>query len=258
MITAGVDCGAKNTKTVILKDGAIAGKWLVPTGFDPVRAVENSFNKAMQQAGVTRTDIRRIGGTGSGKFVVQIADESVNEIRAMARGGFYFFPSARTVADVGAEEGRAVKLDDRGNPVDFAVNEKCAAGAGAFLEAMARALEVSVEELGGLCLQSDREIPMNAQCVIFAESEVVGLIHSNTAKADISRAIHDCIAGRIASIIRRVGLQDDVVLIGGVARGTGFLSAMRRQLKVSRMSVPDHPEFGAAVGAAVLAAETAG
>jgi benzoyl-CoA reductase subunit D len=117
---------------------------------------------------------------------------------------------------------------------------------------------VSVEELGGLCLQSDREIPMNAQCVIFAESEVVGLIHSNTAKADISRAIHDCIAGRIASIIRRVGLQDDVVLIGGVARGAGFLSAMRRQLKVSRMGVPDHPEFGAAVGAAVLAAETAG
>jgi benzoyl-CoA reductase subunit D len=117
---------------------------------------------------------------------------------------------------------------------------------------------VGVEELGALCLQSGREIPMNAQCVIFAESEVVGLIHSNTAKADISKAVHDCIAGRIASIIRRAGLHEDVVLIGGLARGPGFLSAMRRQLNVSRICVPADPEFGAAAGAAVLAAEGAG
>jgi benzoyl-CoA reductase subunit D len=257
MITAGIDGGAKNTKAVVMKDGMIVGKGLAPTGFEPVRAVEDSLNKAMQQAGIPRADIRRICGTGSGKNAVQIADEFVNEIRAMAKGGFHFFPGARTVADVGAEEGRAVKLDAHGNPVDFAVNEKCAAGAGAFIEAMARALEVSVEELGALCLQSDREIPLNAQCVIFAESEVVGLIHSNTAKADISRAIHDCIAGRIVSIIRRIGLQEDVVLIGGLARGPGFLSALRRQLNVSRICVPDDPEFGAAVGAAVLAAEEA-
>jgi benzoyl-CoA reductase subunit D len=258
MIVAGIDCGAKNTKTVIMKDGAIVGKGLAPTGFDLTRAVEGSFNRAMQQAGITRADIRRICGTGSGKNAVKIADECVNEIKAMARGAFYFFPGARTVADVGAEEGRAAKLDHQGNPVDFAINEKCAAGAGAFIEAMARALEVSVEEMGVLCLQSDREIPLNAQCVIFAESEVVGLIHSNTAKADISKAIHDCIAGRIVSIIRRVGLHEDVVLIGGLARGPGFVSAMRRQLKLGRIYTPDDPEFGAAVGAAVLAAAGSG
>lgn len=258
MITAGIDCGAKNTRTVIMKDGTILGKGEASTGFDPARAVDHSLNRAMQQAGVTRADIRWICGTGSGKNAVRIADESVNEIKAMARGAFYFFPGARTVADVGVEEGRAVKLDDQGNPVDFAVNEKCAAGAGAFIEAMARALEVSVEELGALCLQSDREIPLNAQCVIFAESEVVGLIHSNTAKADISRAIHDCIAGRIVSIIRRIGLHEDVVLIGGLARSPGFLCSMRRHLNVSRIYVPVDPEFGAAVGAAVLAAEGAG
>ncbi len=255
MITAGIDCGAKNTKTVIMKDGRVIGKGLAPTGFDPAKAVADSLNKAMQQAGINRAEIQRVCGTGSGKNGVKIADASVNEIKAMAKGAFYFFPGARTVADVGAEEGRAVKLDDQGNPVDFAINEKCAAGAGAFVEAMARALEVSVEELGSLCLQSDREIPMNAQCVIFAESEVVGLIHSNTAKPDISRAIHDCIAGRIVSIIRRVGLHEDVVLIGGLARSPGFLSAMHRQLKVNRICAPDDPEFGAAVGAAVLAAE---
>ena len=255
MITAGVDCGAKNTKAVILNDGTVVGTGRVPTGFDPARAADTALNRAMQQAGITRADIRRVCGTGSGRTAVKAADESVSDVKAMAKGAFHFFPCARTVADVGAEEGRAVKLDGHGNPVDFAVNEKCAAGAGAFIDAMARALEVSVEDLGALCLQSDREIPMNAQCVIFAESEVVGLIHSNTARADISKAIHDCIAGRIVSIIRRVGLQEDVVLLGGLARSPGFLASMSRQLNVERICVPDDPEFGAAVGAAVVAAE---
>ena len=255
MITAGVDCGAKNTKAVILKDGTVVGTGRVPTGFDPARAADVALNRAMQQAGITRADIRRVCGTGSGRTAVKAADESVSDVKAIAKGAFHFFPRARTVADIGAEEGRAVKLDDHGHLLDFAVNEKCAAGAGAFIDAMARALEVSVEELGALCLQSDREIPMNAQCVIFAESEVVGLIHSNTAKADISKAIHDCIAGRIVSIIRRVGLQEDVVLLGGLARSPGFLASMSRQLNVKRICVPDDPEFGAAVGAAVVAAE---
>ena len=258
MITAGIDCGAKNTKAVILQDRNIIGKGMVPTGFDQGRAVEDCLAMAVQRADITRRDVQRIFATGSGRAAVQIAAASVSEIKAMAKGAFYFFPGARTVADVGAEEGRAVKLDDTGSPVDFALNEKCAAGAGAFIEAMARALEVSIEEMGSLCLQSDREIPMNAQCVIFAETEVVGLIHSNTAKPDISKAIHDCIASRIVSIIRRIGVQEDVVLMGGLARSPGFLRAISRQLKVSRIFSPDDPEFGAAVGAAVSAAEESG
>jgi benzoyl-CoA reductase subunit D len=228
---------------------------MVPTGFDPGRAVSDALMTSMQQVGITRQEIQRIGATASGKNAVRIADVSVNEIQAMAKGAFYFFPAARTVADVGAEEGRAVKLDDKGNPMDFAINEKCAAGAGVFIEAMARALEVTIEEMGLLGMQSDREIPLNAQCVIFAESEVVGLIHSNTAKPDISKAVHDCIASRVVSIIRRIGLQEDVALIGGLARSPGFLSSMSQQLKVSRIYTPDDPEFGAAVGAAVVAAE---
>jgi len=169
MIAAGIDCGAKTTKAVILKDGTIIGKGMVPTGFDQVDAVENSLDRAVKQAGIARKDIQRVGGTGSGKNAVKIANASVSEIKAMARGAFYFFPKTRTVADVGAEEGRAARLDVNGNPVDFATNEKCAAGAGTFIETMARALEVSIEEMGLLCLQSDRQIPLNAQCAIFAQ-----------------------------------------------------------------------------------------
>jgi benzoyl-CoA reductase subunit D len=255
MITAGIDCGSKNTKTVILQNGRIVAKAKVLTGFDQKKAVEQSLEKAVQAAGIAKEDIVGIGGTGSGKNSVMMADKKVNDIKATAKGANYFFPPGRTVADVGAEEGRAVKIDGDGNVVDFAINEKCAAGAGAFIEAMSRALEVSLEEMGPLCLQSDREIPMNAQCAIFAESEVVGLIHAKTAKPDISKAIHDAMAGRIVSMIRRVGINEDVVMLGGVGYNPGFVEAMQKELKLEKIFVPDAPEYGAAVGAAVVAAE---
>lgn len=255
MITAGIDCGAKNTKTVIMKDGQIIGKASVLTGFDQAKAVNESLENAIQAAGISRDDIQKIGGTGSGKESIEMADNTVNDIKAMARAANYFFSKSRTVADVGAEEGRAVKIDENGNVVDFAINEKCAAGAGAFIEAMARALEVTLEEMGPLCLESDKEIPMNAQCAIFAESEVVGLIHTKTEKPDISKAIHDAMASRIVSMIRRVGVNEDVSMIGGVGRNPGFLEAMKRELKVDKIYVPDEPEYGAAVGAGIVAGE---
>jgi len=254
MITAGVDCGARNTKTVIMDDGKIIGKAKVPTGFDQKKAVNESLQKAIEAARINREDIERIGGTGSGRNSVEMADTKVNDIKAMARAANYFFPNCRTVSDVGAEEGRAVKIDERGNVVDFAVNEKCAAGAGAFIEAMARALQVTMDEMGPLCLQSEKEIPINAHCVIFAESEVVGLIHAQTAKPDICKAIHDAMASRIASLIRRVGVSEDVALIGGAGRNSGFVDAMKRELKLEKIFIPDEPEYGAAVGAALVAA----
>jgi benzoyl-CoA reductase subunit D len=122
---------------------------------------------------------------------------------------------------------------------------------------MGRALETPLEQMGPLALDSDREIPMNAQCAIFAESEVVGLIHSKTEKKDISKAIHDAMATRIVSMIRRIGVNEDVVMLGGVAYNPGFVEAMKRQLAVPKLFIPGEPEFGMAVGAAVVAAEEA-
>lgn len=257
MISAGIDCGAKNTKTVIIKDGQIIGKGMVLTGFDQMKAVEESLGMAIQAAGISRDDIEKIGGTGSGKNAIDIGDISVNDIKAIAKAANYLFPNARTVTDLGAEEGRAAKMDENGNAVDFAINDKCAAGSGAFIEAMGRALETPLEEMGTLALKSDKEIPMNAQCAIFAESEVVGLIHAKTSKQDISKAIHDAMASRIVSMIRRIGVNEDVVMLGGVGRNPGFVEAMRRELKLDNIYIPDDPEYGQAVGAAVVAAEEA-
>jgi len=257
MITAGIDCGAKNTKAILMKDGEIVGKGMLLTGFDQEKAVEESLGQALKDAGIYKDDVQKIYGTGSGQKAAKIADDSVNEIKAMSKGANFFFPNARTVIDVGAEEGRAAKIDEKGNPIDFAINEKCAAGAGAFIEAMARALEVTIEEMGPLCLESDKKIPMNAQCVVFAESEVVGLIHAKTDKPDISKAIHDSMASRIVSIIRRIDVNEDIVMIGGVGYNPGFMTALQQELKVEKVYIPDEPEYGVAVGAAVVAAEEA-
>jgi benzoyl-CoA reductase subunit D len=257
MITAGIDCGAKNTQAIILQESQIIGKAMLATGFEQEKAAEESLTQAAQDAGIAKDDVQKIFTTGSGRNAFEAADGEVSDIKAMAKGAHFFFPNARTVIDIGAEEGRAAKIDEQGNVVDFAINEKCAAGAGAFIEGMARALEVSVKEMGSLCLRSDKHIPMNAQCVIFAESDVVNLIHANTEKPEISKAIHDAIASRIASVIRRIGVNEDIVMIGGVGYNPGFISALKRELKVDTIYIPDEPEYGAAVGAAVLAAEAA-
>jgi benzoyl-CoA reductase subunit D len=255
MITAGIDCGAKNTKTVILKNGEIIGKASVLTGFDLEKAAEDSLNQAVDDAGILREDLEKIGGTESGSHSIKLADVLIKDIRAIGKGAHYFFSNARTVVDVGAEEARAAKLDGNGNPVDFEINERCAAGAGGFIEVMGRALETPLEEMGSLALKSNKKIPMNAQCVIFAESEVVGLIHANTEKRDISKAIHDAMASRIVSVIRRIGVNEDVVMLGGVGYNPGFVEAMRRELNLEKIYIPENPEYGQAVGAAVVAGE---
>ncbi len=257
MISVGIDCGAKNTKTVILKDNKIIGKGLSLTGFDQEAAVKASFEAALKNAGIQESDVNKIGGTGAGMDDIEQADIKVNEVKAMAKAANYYFPSARTVTDVGAEMGRAVKINENGQVEDFAINEKCAAGAGAFIEAMARALEVKLEEMGPMAMQSDKEIPMNAQCAIFAESEVVGLIHAKTTKQDISKAIHDAMASRIVSMIRRIGVNKDIVMIGGVGLNLGFVSSLKKQLEVDTILIPEDPAYSAAVGAALVAAEEA-
>jgi benzoyl-CoA reductase subunit D len=255
MITAGIDCGAKNTKTVILKGDEIIGRGMVLTGFEQSQAVKDSLELALNDAGISQGDLDRVGGTGSGSKAISEADIRVNDIKAMSLAAVYFFPNAGTVVDVGAEEGRAAKCDEKGNVVDFVVNDKCAAGAGAFLEAMGRALETPLEELGPLALSTDNAIVMNAQCTIFAESEVVGLIHAKTEKKDISKAIHDAMASRIVSMIRRIGVNPDIVMIGGVAYNPGFVVALKRELGVDDILIPEMPEFGAALGAARASAE---
>jgi benzoyl-CoA reductase subunit D len=254
MITAGVDCGSKNVRVLILKDGEVLAKSLVPAGMDTSAAAEEAYQKVLAEAGITGNDLEKVVATGAGRNEPGFKDDVVTEVGADARGAVHLFPEARTVIDIGAEEGRAIKVDAKGKVVDFAINEKCAAGAGAFTEAMARALEVELEELGKLSLESTQAIPMNAQCTVFAESEVVTLVHRKTSKADMARAIHDAIADRITSMVRRVGIEEKIALIGGVAYNVGFVKSLEEDLE-TKVLIPERPEFVGALGAALVAAE---
>jgi benzoyl-CoA reductase subunit D len=257
MITAGVDVGAKNVKVVLLRDGEVKARALKTIGLDTEEAIRDAFDRALKTDGIKREDIERIVATGAGKKEVKFAHDELTEVGASAKGAHHLFPSARTVIDVGAEEGRAIRVNQEGRVQDFAINEKCAAGSGAFTEAMARALEMDLQMFGELSLESHKAVPMNAQCAVFAESEVVSLIHAKTPKEDIARAVHDAIADRIISMARRVGLENDVIVVGGLARNVGFIDALKRTLEMD-VKVPEYPESAAALGAALSAAESGG
>jgi len=250
MLTAGIDVGAKTVKIVVAADGRIVDYAIVPAGQDAQAAIEQAWGKLKTKA----EDIEVIVATGSGRKSTQRAQGFVTEVAAAARGAIALFPEARTVIDVGAEEGRAIKIDETGKVLDFAINEKCAAGAGAFCEAMARALEVSLEEMGAMSLNSTGKVAMNAQCAVFAESELVTLVHNQTPKPDMARAIHDAISDRIVSMVRRVGMAEKVALIGGVAKNVGFVHSLNGDLG-AQVLIPEEPEIVAALGAALLGAQ---
>jgi len=256
MNVVGIDCGAKYVKALVMEDDKIKAKSSVLSGFDQKAAAQEALDKALNEAGLKKEEVVHITATGTGKEEVTFAKSTITEVGADAKAVNFLYPSVRTVIDVGAEEGRAIKVNKAGKVIDFAINDKCAAGAGTFTETMARALEVKLEEMGALSLKSLKSVPMNAQCVVFAESEVVSLIHAKHAKEDIIRAVHDAIADRIASMTRRIGIEKDVALVGGLARNIGFVDSLKRDLK-QELLIPEDPEYSCALGAAFAAAEKA-
>jgi len=253
VITAGIDLGTQSVKVVILKEGAIVSRGQAFSGFDPEKASEQAIGEALKKAKLTLTDVNHFTATGSGMDMAPHANSTISMMGADAKAGVYFFPRARTIIDVGAEEARAVKCDEKGTMIDFVVNERCAAGAGTFIEAMARALEVKLEEMGPLSLKAERASPINATCVIFGESDVVSLIHRQESKPEIARAIFDAMADRVSSMVHRLGVNPDIVLVGGVAKDVGFVASLKRKLGIDVL-IPENPEFAGALGAALNAA----
>jgi benzoyl-CoA reductase subunit D len=237
---------------VIQEDSQVLGKGVAPAGIKKAEAVEALYDRVLIQSGFSRKDVKRVVATGSAAKRVVFVNQTISDITADTRGVVTRFPDARIIIDVGAEEGRAIRINPEGRVLDFAINDKCAAGTGTFVEAMARALEVSIEEFSRIALQSTRSIPMNAQCVVFGESEVISLIHQNVPKPDISRAVLDAIAARVGSLARVVGLEREVVLIGGMAKNEGFVDSLKKNLQMP-LIVPDDSDYIGALGAAETA-----
>ncbi|MEN6437120.1 MAG: acyl-CoA dehydratase activase [Syntrophobacter sp.] len=252
MLTAGVDIGAKTIKIVIVDDGEIKAKNITMSGYNLMESNAQAWADLETHYGYNTGDMDKILVTGAGRKAIKAADE-VTEAVAAARGSFALCESVRTVIEVGSEEGRAIKIDEGGKVIDFAINEKCASGTGAFIEAMASVLGVPLEELGPMSLKSTSCVAIKAQCAVFAESELVTMIHSKIPKPDMARAIHDALAGRVVSMVRWVGIEQSVMLIGGVSRNIGFVKSLGQKLECE-VIVPQDPEYVSAYGTALIAA----
>jgi benzoyl-CoA reductase subunit D len=248
-----MDLGTQRAKAVVLKDGQVAGRGQAFSGFDPTKAAEEAVNSALKEANLKLLDVNHFAATGSAVDMAPYEHSTVSMMGADAKAGVFLVPNARTIVDVGAEEARAVKTDERGLMMNFVVNERCAAGAGAFIEAMARALEVKLEEMGPLSLKAERASPINASCVIFGESDVVSLIHRQESKPEIARAVFDAMADRVSSMIHRLGINPEVVLVGGVAKDPGFVASLNRKLGLN-VVIPEKADYAGALGAALIAA----
>ena len=257
MITAGIDVGSLATKAVLLDQDRIMSYDVLGTGVNAKEATEKAMDSVLKKAGIAFEDIASIVCTGAGKKKVPYESRQATEVVCDASGARHLFPDANGVIDIGAESCRAIKFDSQGNIIDFALNDKCASGTGIFLDAMAKALRVKPEEMGDLSLQSTQDIEVTSMCSVFAESEVVSMIHRKVPKNDILKGIHKSIASRIYGLTNRILLEGNLIIMGGIAGNTGLITILR-ELMNSQLIVPEEPEIIGALGAALLAREKEG
>jgi predicted CoA-substrate-specific enzyme activase len=255
MITAGIDIGSTTSKAVILKDNEIIGQLVIPNGSLPAETAREVFQKCCEDSDIDEKSIDAIAATGYGRRLAKFGDMIITEIKSCALGvNFKPCPEGKigTIIDVGGQDTKVIALNDKGGIEDFAMNDKCAAGTGRFLEMLANKLGLSYEEFIEEALKSENMVHMNSTCAVFAESEVVSLLARNVHKADIAAAAHDAIAGRIGSMIRRVGQKEVLCFTGGGARNRALALAVEESLN-KKVFIPDHPQTIVALGAAVAA-----
>lgn len=256
MIVAGVDIGSLTAKAVILQDTNILGYSIIPAGPDVVKVAEHTLTMALDKAGLGRDHLAAIVSTGYGRAKVPLASKAVTEITCDAKGAHYLFPETRMVIDIGGQDSKVISLDREGRVIDFIMNDKCAAGTGRFLEVMAQALEIDLNQLGPVSLKHKKSVVISSMCTVFAESEVISLIAEGYLKEDILNGLHQAIASRVSAMAQSLRVENMVTLSGGVAKNTGVVKALEQNLKV-KVKVPPEPQIIAALGAAICAREMA-
>jgi predicted CoA-substrate-specific enzyme activase len=252
MRTAGIDIGSITAKAAIVEDGGILGTKIIFTGYNSEAAGVKVYEDLLSESGLNTSSIAKIVSTGYGRNSVKFADKTFTEIMAHAAGAYLLNPKIRTIIDIGGQDSKAIALDEKGKVRNFVMNDKCAAGTGRFLEVMARALEVNLDEFGAMSLQSKLPSKISSLCTVFAESEVISLIARGEKRQDIIAGIHESIAARVSSMIARVGVAEPVMITGGVARNAGVVDALERKLGV-KIAVSSYAQVNGAIGAAVLA-----
>ena len=255
MYVLGIDSGSTSTNAVIMdQDRKIVAFSVVRTGAKSGESADRILKEVLDKASLKREDISWIVSTGYGRVSIDFADENVTEISCHGKGAHYFNPKIRTILDIGGQDSKAIKLSETGDVSDFVMNDKCAAGTERFLEMIARSLEVSLDELGAIALESKEKIEITSMCSVFAESEVISLIAQNKEKADIANGVCGAIANKAFGLLRRVGLEPDFMMTGGVAKNPGVVRAVEEKIG-SKLYICEEPEIVGATGAALYALE---
>jgi predicted CoA-substrate-specific enzyme activase len=253
-LTAGIDIGSTYTKAVILdSDARIVARALRPTGFRLAVVGQETLAAALAEAHLGEGDVSYVVTTGFGRHQASLGDVQVTDLTAAARGAALLFPRTRTILDVGGQTMKATRLSDGGKVKSFRLNDKCAAGTGAFLEKTARYMGYTTADIGALVATSKEPVTISGVCAVFAESEVINQLSQGAAPADIMHGAIVSLVGRSVQLMKRVGMEPEFTLVGGILRFERMVEVVRKQLN-AEVNVPqgDLVQFTAALGAALL------
>jgi predicted CoA-substrate-specific enzyme activase len=261
MYYVGIDSGSAYTKSVCVKKGDmkridIIAYDVIPTTADMKKCVVEVFKSVLKKANVSRGEVKAIVATGYGGKMAksEIGGEVVTQITCHARGAKYLFPNCRSVIDIGGQDTKVIRLNKEGKVIAFEMNDKCAAGTGRFLEVMSRVLNVNIDEFGEISLKSKNKADITSTCTVFAETEVISLISQGTSKEEIILGLTESLASRVAALAKMVGIEEDIVMTGGVAKNSGLVKALERNFK-HKIYVPEEPIIVGALGAALISSE---
>jgi predicted CoA-substrate-specific enzyme activase len=256
MLVAGIDIGSITTEALLFdKDKGVLGYTILQTGADSRKSAELALEKVLALPARQASDITYTIATGCGRKRASFAQQAVTEITCIAKGVNYLFPEARTIIDIGGQDTKVIRIDEKGRVVEFEMNDKCAAGTGRFIEVMAKALSVDLDKIGDISLNHKKELAISSICTVFAESEVISLVSEGEELEDILYGIHKAIADRTMGLINRLGgVQKEVIMAGGVAKNAGVVEALEKIMD-TQLKIHVEPQIVGALGAAIIALE---
>jgi len=254
MIYCGVDIGASSIETILFDGAQIIGSMVTESGNSPIENGRSAFKKTIEAAELSAEDIEATVATGYGRNYFESADRSCSEIICHAKGVSYLFPSVRTVIDIGGQDSKLIEINESGRPVDFMMNDRCAAGTGRFIEMAGKVLGIPVEEMSESISPEDGQVDISSMCAVFAESEIIGLLQGGCRPHVILNGVFRAVARRTMSMAGIGKVKKEVVFTGGVALIRGVAQALERETGIE-MLIPHNPQITGALGAAIIASE---
>ena len=256
MFVAGIDIGSRGSKAVIMEDSRMVSSSICETGPESSKTARFTIDAALNGTGLSLEDIGYVVATGYGRILVPFAKANVSEISCHARGANWYFPSVRTILDMGGQDCKAINCDENGRVTNFIMNDKCAGGTGRFLEVIADVLQVPLDEIGDLSLKSTQDVAFSTVCAVFARSEALALLRKGVSRCDILAGLHDAIAVRCLNLLKRIVIDKDFTVTGGISKNIGMVEKIKNKVGLEPVLAPD-PQIIGALGAALFAREKA-